>query len=370
MLSIIIPTYNEMNNVNKTAAYITRLSCLEPYEIIFVDDSNDDTPLLLENLAQTDHHVRFLHRNNEKGLATAVITGFELAQGDILAVMDGDLQHPPELLPLMLQAIEDGADIVIPSRFLPSGNNGVNFGRRIISAAARSIGRLSLKALRHINDPTSGFFMFRKPIIKDIILRPLGWKILIEILVRANYKNVTEIPYKFKPRDSGTSKMSIAEQWNYLRHLMRLIIESPQDRRFYLFSLVGLIGVIVNLLFYVLLVKEMNLAPHRAALISATLAMLSNYGLNKLLTWSDIKNGHLLSEFFKYVIASCIGISVNICLLYLLYYRLRCNYLFANVGGIFVGAIWNYIINNHWTFAGKIATSVSRSRIKKMHVNF
>jgi dolichol-phosphate mannosyltransferase len=230
-LSIIIPTFNEKNNVSTLATKIRTLlqeqKCM--YEILFVDDSVDDTPIILEQLSCEFNEVRFIHRHNERGLASAVVNGFEHSQGSYIIVMDADLQHPPELIPLILKRLVQ-ADIVIPSRFVPGGSDGgLTLFRKFISAAARGIGCISIKKLRCISDTTSGYFGCKRSVINQVHLYPIGWKILMEILVRGNYQTVHEIPYSFALREAGQSKMNLAEQWNYLRHITRLIWHTPES---------------------------------------------------------------------------------------------------------------------------------------------
>ncbi|MDD4801646.1 MAG: glycosyltransferase family 2 protein [Syntrophomonas sp.] len=347
-LSIIIPTYNEKKNVLHVAEQIR--SILTNYELIFVDDSNDNTPEFLEYLTTIDLRVKYEHRQNERGLGTAVVRGFELATCDIIAVLDADLQHPPETLVTMLKAIEDGADIVIPSRFISGGNDGgLNPARKIISATARYLGKAFLSKLRPISDATSGFFMFRKEVIQGIGLKPIGWKILIEILARGKYHQVTEIPYHFQARAAGDSKMSGKEQLNYLRHLFLLLKDSPEDRRFYCFALVGLSGVFVNMFIYYIL-TTFRVEVRTAGLISGFAAMLLNFVLNDKITWANVKNNAIWIRGMKYIITSLIGIGINVSVLGLLYYKLQFHHLTANFIGILSAVAWNYSINCIWTW--------------------
>ena len=242
MITVIIPTFNERNNTLVIADRINKVMGASDYEVLFVDDSTDDTEQILKSLSRRDPHVKYIHRDNERGLATAVVRGFKEARGDIVAVMDADLQHPPELLPLMVEGIMNGHDIVIPSRFIPGGDDGgLNFFRKMISFTARRIASISLKSLRHLTDVTSGVFMIRKEVIHDAQLSPIGWKILIEILVKGHYQSILEIPYAFQARSIGDSKMSIREQVNYLRHIVRIIYDKPSEARFLMFSLFGFI---------------------------------------------------------------------------------------------------------------------------------
>lgn len=223
LLSIVVPTYNEGENVVRLAGCLADVMKDRSYELIYVDDSTDDTPFILDRLAASNPRVRFVRRTNERGLGTAVVKGFEACRGKIIAVMDADMQHPPELLPVMLKAIDANADIVIPSRFVSGGSDGgLNLFRKMISGTARYMGKILLKPLRRITDPTSGFFIINKKVIEGVKLEPVGWKILIEVLIKGNYSIVTEIPYHFRARRIGESKMSMKEQLNYVIHIIKL----------------------------------------------------------------------------------------------------------------------------------------------------
>ncbi|MFL0250041.1 polyprenol monophosphomannose synthase [Clostridium neuense] len=227
LLSIIIPVYNERQNIKELVTRIENALKDNNYEIIFVDDSNDETTNIIMSLAKQDDKVKLIHREGKKGLSSAVIEGFKMARGDVFAVMDGDLQHPPEIMPIMLSKINEGADIVIPSRFIEGGSDGgLNLFRKLVSGTARYMGKLLFKKLRKVSDPTSGIFMLKKSIINDKKLSDIGWKILIEILVMGDYNNLVEIPYGFDTRNSGESKMNAFVQAQYLKHLLSLILRT------------------------------------------------------------------------------------------------------------------------------------------------
>lgn len=225
MLSIIIPTFNEKDNLRPLAQRIdAALHGVTEYEVVFVDDSVDDTPALMEVMSNEDRRIRYRHRSGEKGLASAVVLGMGMAKGEILACMDADLQHPPEMLATMYRAILSGADIVLPSRYIDGGGDeGLNAFRKLASNTAKWIGVALLKPLRHVSDPTSGFFMMRSAVVKDRPLNPLGWKILMEVLVMGDYGKVVEIPYSFVERNAGVSKMSLKVTLQYFVHVFSLM---------------------------------------------------------------------------------------------------------------------------------------------------
>lgn len=226
MVSIILPSFNEGKNViaitHRILAALANMSI--NYEIWFIDDSRDNTPQLLETLSKQFPQVHYLHRQNARGLGQAVVDGFQQAQGKYLIVMDADLQHPPELLPSIIDHLLNGCDIVIPSRFIKGGSDGgLNIFRKFVSWGARKIGQFAIKKFRHFSDCTGGYFGLKREVIDGIHLNPTSWKILIEILVKGNYTYAQEIPYHFVARDTGHSKMSLKEQWNYLKHIAELV---------------------------------------------------------------------------------------------------------------------------------------------------
>ena len=224
-LTIVIPTFNEQENVRIIAARIRSVLAVQDYnyEILFVDDSRDHTPAVLAELAQNWPEVRYIHREGQRGLASAVVEGFRHARGQYIVVMDADLQHPPDLIPLIIKRLCQ-ADVVIPSRFITGGSDGgLSPLRRLISWTARGIGRLSISRLRHISDCTGGYFGIKSAVVAEVPLDPIGWKILMEVLVKGNYQTIHEIPYTFTARDAGKSKMNFREQWHYLVHVMRLV---------------------------------------------------------------------------------------------------------------------------------------------------
>lgn len=222
-ISVIVPTFNESENVGNLTNQIDYALRGITYEIIFVDDSTDDTPDAIRRVMEENPNVRLEHRETEKGLATAVLKGFKLADGDYLAVMDADLQHPPSILRSMYAVMETGVDFCVPSRFIPGGSDGgLGPYRKLVSGVARYIGKIMLPSLRKISDPTSGLFMFRKSVIDGADLRPIGWKIMVEVLAMGTYRSVVEIPYKFQARPAGESKLSSKVTIEYLKQVADL----------------------------------------------------------------------------------------------------------------------------------------------------
>ncbi len=360
-LSIIIPTYNEENNVRKIVEKITAILKTEPchYEILFMDDSQDHTPLILKQLVQEFPVVRTIHRQNKPGLASAVVAGFQHCLVSKIIVMDADLQHPPELLPLLRKRLAE-ADIVIPSRFVSGGSDGGLQGiRKAISWTARTIGRLAIKKLHNISDCTSGFFGLNREVITNAQLDPIGWKILIEILVKGNYHSVHEIPYVFQTRNSGKSKMSLQEQGNYLRHIVRLIRSSPDDRRFYAFCAVGALGVIVNLLSLNLLLTLFHLDDLAASIQAGLIAVIHNFFWNDTFTWRERKQTVFwkrLIQLPQFTFVCGLGVMITTLIAQLLA-LLGCSIYSGQLVGIILASRWTFTANNRWTWSAATENS-------------
>lgn len=361
-LSIVIPSFNEKDNIRPIVKRIhDALSSMSiAYEIWFVDDSRDDTVETLTAVASEDERVHVHHRTDARGLASAVVDGFGLAQGRYLIVMDADLQHPPELLPDIYERLVSGVDVVIPSRFVDGGSDGgLGPFRKLVSWTARVIGQLALKRLRRITDCTSGFFGLRRDVIANAPLDPIGWKILIEVLVKGEYRTVHELPYAFLARDAGESKMSMHEQWNYFRHLVKLVSQSPADRRFILFCVIGASGVVVNEIVLALLHYGLGMRDTTASVIASLIAMANNYIWNDQITWKRTESGNKWNVKLPiFVLISLVGIFVTT----LVMHGLKLTGVPVWLGqaiGILISTVWSYVMNNRVTWRERRANRPS-----------
>ncbi|MGD0732469.1 MAG: polyprenol monophosphomannose synthase [Terracidiphilus sp.] len=236
-LSLILPTFNEAKNIRASLQIAHDvLSAVDnlTFEIIVVDDNSPDgTAQLALNESQRFPELRVMCRTSEAGLATAVIRGWQAARGQILGVMDADLQHPPAVLAQLIQAVQRGSDLAVASRHVENGGVGDwNLFRRIVSRTAQMIGLLILpEVLGRISDPMSGFFMVKRSAIAGRQLNPTGYKILIEVLARGNVRSISEVGYVFLERQEGESKVSLAIYMQYLLHLLRLRIALIRNSR-------------------------------------------------------------------------------------------------------------------------------------------
>ncbi|NJK99171.1 MAG: polyprenol monophosphomannose synthase [Spirulinaceae cyanobacterium RM2_2_10] len=227
-LSLVLPTYNERQSLPALLIQLTslldRLLPLD-YELIVVDDDSPDrTWELAGELAQKYPNLRVLRRCGERGLASAVVRGWQSARGEILGVMDADLQHPPATLPALLQVLEQGADLAIASRRTGRDSSpGWPWLRRWLSSGARWLGWLLLpQAVSRTRDPLSGYFLVRHTALVNCELAPVGYKILLEVLSRGHIRELRDVDYTFSPRRAGQSKVTQRHYWDYLRHLWRL----------------------------------------------------------------------------------------------------------------------------------------------------
>ena len=246
-LSLVIPTYNEKGNIEKLLVELQEEFGENKIdaEIIIVDDNSPDgTGQILERLAVKYSNLKIIHRKGKLGLSSAVIEGFNVAEGDILGVMDADLSHPTEKINEMYQAIRN-CDLVIGSRYVKGGKiKGWSLYRKVLSKGATLLARVFVNVL----DPMSGFFMVKKELILNKKLNSKGFKILLELLVKTNSKNVIEIPITFINRTAGKSKAGAKEIIYYLKNLAGyLSYKKEVISQFFKFASVGLVGTFINL---------------------------------------------------------------------------------------------------------------------------
>ena len=216
MISIVIPTYNEAGSLPTLVERIATALAGHDWELIIVDDGSPDGTANLAAAMAPRLPVRVMRRPGKLGLASAVLDGFAAASGDVLVCMDADLSHPPEVVPQLLDALVDGADLAVGSRYIAGG--GIEdwpLRRRVVSRVACLMGN----ALVPVRDATSGFFALRRSVIDGVRLNPIGFKIGFEVIARGRYAKVVEIPYTFRDRAHGSSKFGRREVAHYVQQL-------------------------------------------------------------------------------------------------------------------------------------------------------
>ena len=369
-LSLIIPAYNESANIPTLIAQLVAL--LAPalgtsYELIVVDDDSPDrTWEVALGLVEKYPCVKVIRRQGERGLSTAVIRGWQAAHGEILGVMDADLQHPPEVNLGLLKEIERGADLATASRHV--GGGGVSdwsLIRRVLSRGAQLLGLLLLPAvLGRLSDPMSGYFMLRRSAIADVKLDPLGYKILIEVVARGKAHWIGEVGYVFRERTEGESKVTWRLYVSYLGHLLKLRWATLPSSRFFKFCVVGATGVLVDMgLFYLLSDPHtLGLGLTRSKLIAAETAILSNFLLNDWWTFGDVASEHRgkwlrLRRFLGFNAVCSMGLVLNLIILNVLFNYLMFNRYVANAISIVAVTGWNYWLNRRLNWAPSAVNS-------------
>ncbi|MCD6509892.1 MAG: glycosyltransferase family 2 protein [Thermoprotei archaeon] len=356
-LAIILPTYNERESLPLVIRKIEEcLKGLTDFEIIIVDDNSPDgTGLVAEALRNVYGNIKVVHRPSKMGLATAVLEGIRHTDANVLAVMDADMQHPPGLLPKLLEEIGKGSDIAIASRYCPGGGvSGWSLWRLLVSKVATKLAHVLLPRTVSIKDPLSGYFMFKRGVIDGKELNPLGMKILLEILCKGDYNRVTEVPYTFMPRRTGRSKMGMSAYLRYLKHIFRLMRERKEHVRIMRFCTVGAIGVLINEGLLWLITELMKVYYLVSAIFSIEASILSNFALNEAWTFSDLSSSNnplsVLRRLVRYHLVSLGGLLVNLLTLWVLTNLAGIYYLISNIIGIILATAWNYALNVTWTW--------------------
>jgi dolichol-phosphate mannosyltransferase len=287
VLSIVVPSRNEAESVDALVAALEPALAGRAAEVIFVDDSDDETPARVAGCARTAHMpVRLLHRDpgeRQGGLGGAVVEGLRRAGGDWICVMDADLQHPPATVRRLLDAAQaNRLDLVIATRFRDGGSDG-GLGplRRAVSRGSAAAARLLFpRRLRGVSDPMSGFFLIRRAAVQVERLRPNGFKILLELLVRSSFTAVGEVPCAFAERAAGESKATLREGVRFLVQLVRL--RRPEATgRLLRFGAIGLSGLVVNEALLALLTERAQLYYLASAVISTQASILWNFALTE-----------------------------------------------------------------------------------------
>jgi dolichol-phosphate mannosyltransferase len=351
MLSIILPTYNEKDSIIRTIESIKKvIPKNQKYEIIVADDNSPDKTWDLVNKTYSkSKNIYSIRRMKNRGLAPAVIEGFENAKGDYLAVMDADGQHDEKILPLMIKAIKKN-DLVIGSRFVKGGSvEGWSKKRLAGSKAAAALAKPLLK--NKVNDPMSGFFMLTKELFNKVKpkLDGMGYKILLDILFQTKKIKIEEIGFKFRIRDAGESKISSKVIIEYLLMLLKQAYRT--NKRLLKFLIVGTSGVLVNLGIYTLLTRLLNSPELLSLAIAIEISIITNFILNNYWTWNHIKSkSSFFTKLLKFNLTSLVGAGINMGIFHLLYSILNMHDIISNLIGIMTATAFNFIINNIWTF--------------------
>jgi dolichol-phosphate mannosyltransferase len=376
-LSIISPTFNEAANVGSLVEQVGKALPGVEYEILIVDDNSPDlTWSVAETLARANPKVRVIRRMQNPGLGPAVIEGFAAAEGELLACIDADLQHDPAIFPKMLDELNHGAEVVVGSRYVDGGGTGDwTLFRRLESWVATKVAQVFLGV--KLKDPMSGYFIMRHDdfaAVRDQ-LNPSGFKILLEILAKLRPNNMKEVPYTFRTRLAGESKLSSKVVLQYVKQVWRLSkLGRICSGRFLKFAIVGSSGIALNLAVLTGLIKLTGLHDWRVSAVASLAANVSNYVLNNSWTFADrVHRGwSTLRGYLSYLLMSSVGLLVSTGAYAGMTWGFKAitpgatNHgstavlLIFQFVGIVLGTFFNYKLNKHITWQKPLAQEVSK----------
>ena len=354
-VSIVIPTFNERENVEEIVQRIDAALVGTHWEIMFVDDdSPDGTAELVRAVSRRDPRVRCLHRIGRRGLSSACIEGTLATSAPVIAVMDADLQHDERILPEMLRRLQnEDLDVVVGSRYVDGAGIGQwQSERAAMSRFATSLSKLIVSA--DLKDPMSGYFMIRRAAFMDSVrgLSSIGFKILLDLFASAPRPlRFCEVPYQFRLRHAGESKLDSGVMWDYGMLLLDKLVGRVIPARFIAFSLIGGLGVGVHLLALVASLKGVGLDFETSQTAASVVAMTINFFLNNLLTYRDrrLKGLRMLQGLLTFYLACGLGAVANVGAASYLFEH-HYSWWLSGVAGVLIGAVWNYVATSVLTW--------------------
>ncbi len=357
-LSLILPTRDEADNVQPLVDRIADALRGIPIQVIFVDDSSDHTPHVIQHASQRSPlEIHLIARPPERrtgGLGGAVIEGIRAARAPWICVMDADLQHPPELVPqLMQQAIEKHADLVVASRYAPHSNaRSLGMMRAGISRGLGYLARVLFpRRLSQVSDPLTGFFLFRRDAIDVEQLQPRGFKILLEILIRFPGRRVVDVPFEFGKRHSGQSKASVREAVRYLTLLWSLRFGGDIGR-LTKFVIVGLSGLLVNSLALAAATELFGIHYLISAAIATICSTLWNFAFTEGWVFNDRERTQgRLRRFIQFFAVNNAALALRAPILLVLTSGLNIHYLVSNLVSIGAMTILRYLFSDTWIWS-------------------
>jgi len=355
-LAVIVPTFNERDNIYELVSRLEECLVGEAWEVIFVDDdSPDGTAARVREIALLNPRVRCIQRVGRRGLSSACIEGALSSSSPYIAVIDGDCQHDEAVLPRMLELLKSGeTDVVVGTRYAAGGGIGSwDASRAKMSRFATS---LSLAVIKHnLSDPMSGFFALRREVVELVVrnLSNVGFKILLDVIASSpRVLRVKELPYVFRSRHAGESKLDNQAIWSYLMMLVDKRIGDVIPVRFLSFVVIGAIGVVVHFAALTALFRATSLGFTYSQVIAAALAMVSNFTLNNALTYRDmrLRGWNWLNGLVSYTLMCSLGASANVGVASYLFKHDTLWQLSA-LAGAAVGAVWNYAMTATYIWA-------------------
>ncbi|MEM7116465.1 MAG: glycosyltransferase family 2 protein [Chloroflexota bacterium] len=366
LISVIVPTRNEAENVDPLLRRLAAATKAFRIEVIFVDDSTDHTPNMIRLMAKSSPVVvRVIERplNRRNGLSGAVVEGMQVAQGKWICVMDADLQHPPEVIPQMLeQARKTGAQLVVGSRKADLiGPLGLSPWRSATSQALTIFARMIFpRQLKNVSDPLTGLFLVQRRAVDVTQLRPDGFKILLELLIRIPDVYVSEVLFDFAQRTEGQSKADFHEGLRFFRHLLRLRFTA--NSHFVRFLLIGLTGLIGNIAILVGLVEWFGLHYLVAAVVATECATVWNFYWTEKWVFADRGEDIMQRRFGRFFAMNQVFLLfIRLPLLWLLVSQHWAHYVVANLISIGVVSFIRYVLSEQWIWTkGLISRPLTR----------
>ena len=357
-LAIVLPTYNERDNVAPLLEHLTQALRGIDWQAVFVDDSSPDgTAEAVAALAQHNPRIRLIPRIGQRGLASACIDGMLATDAPFVAIMDADLQHDETILPRMLARLRDESlDVIVGTRNSQGGSMGAFDSHRVLlSRAGQKIGHTVCRC--RISDPMSGFFMLRRSLIVDVVpsLHRGGFKILVDILASSrNPVRIGEIGYTFGARCNGESKLDVFVGIEYLSLIFSKLLGGILPTRISLFLLVGGLGLIPHIITLVALTQSAHMHFVPAQIVASLVAMTENFFCNNIITFRDrrLRGAQLLSGLARFVTACSVAACGNVLFARWLWHGGAPWYL-AGLAGIVLGSTWNLSVSSHLTWGGQ-----------------
>jgi dolichol-phosphate mannosyltransferase len=354
-LSVVVPTFNEVANVEQVVGALRQALAGIAWELVFVDDNSPDgTAAAVRRMARQDLRVRCLQRIGRRGLASACIEGMLASSAPYIAVFDADLQHDERLLPRMLELLErGGTDIVVASRYMAGGRLG-NWPRQRVSLsrAATRLGRLVLRA--DLSDPMSGFFMLTREAMERSVanLSGVGFKILFDLFASSPVPlRFAELAYAFRQRRAGESKLDAQVAWEYLLLILDKLIGHVIPLRLLSFALVGALGAVVHFLILAVLYELDHVDFVISQGVATYVAMTCNFFVNNALTYRDmrLRGRQLLRGWTSFVAICSFGALANVGVAGVLF-AAHTHWALSAAAGIVVGTVWNYAVSKAYTW--------------------
>jgi dolichol-phosphate mannosyltransferase len=347
-LAVVIPTFNERENISELIARLARVLAGIDYEVIVVDDdSPDGTADAVRAIARSDARVRVLQRVDRRGLSSACVEGMLATAAPYIAVMDADLQHDESVLPAMLARLRDGGlDLVVGTRHAEGGSIGeLSAERARMSDAGKRLSRIVTRV--ELSDPMSGFFVVDRRFFEEVVrsLSALGFKILLDLVASARRPvRFAEVPYHFRSRLHGESKLDMLANAEYIQLLAHKLIGDSIPPRFVMFGLVGASGVLLHLgILYLMLRVGLTFAWSQT--IATLLVMTSNFFLNNALTWRDhrLRGAAAIGGLLKFYVACSIGALLNLAVATFAAEH-GARWYAAGFAGLVIGSVWNFAV--------------------------